>query len=136
MSDVAFAAGDVSIGAGADVVQAVAGEGVGPFQPVTVGGGVAWLGSSAAAASAAVTGLTGESSADGQPVAVVTEGEITITTAPFVAGVTYALSPNVGKVSPLSDLASDDFVTILGRALSTSVFRVGVFASGGVFTSP
>lgn len=64
-----------------------------------------------------------------QPLQVHTHGPITIG-ATLTAGTTYYLSPTPGGICPLADLASGDYVVIVGIALSTSVLDVKYHESG------
>lgn len=56
---------------------------------------------------------------------------ITVASAVFTKGVIYCLGDS-GAIIPQADIASGDYVTILGVAESTTTLRVNIFASGVV----
>lgn len=93
-----------------------------------------WLLADADAATAAARGqgkigvaLNGASL--NQPIAVQTEGPITIG-ATVVAGTAYYLSPTPGGIAPLADILTGDYVTLVGIATSTSVIKLDFQYSG------
>lgn len=67
--------------------------------------------------------------ATGQPVTVLERGPITIG-ATMTAGVVYYLSDTPGGISPVADLASGEYPTIVGIATSTTVLDVSFHESG------
>lgn len=71
------------------------------------------------------TGIALTGSSDGQPVAVLTGGDITIG-ATLTAGTAYYLSDTPGGICPLADLASGEYVCLLGIAKSTTVLAVDI----------
>ena len=71
--------------------------------------------------------LNGASS--GQPLKVLTKGDITIG-ATLTAGTTYYLSPTPGGICPLADVLTGDYLTIIGIAKSTTVLNVAINYSG------
>jgi len=75
-----------------------------------------------------VYGLALGDVADGQPVAICTEGDINIG-ATLVVGETYVLSATAGKICPIADV-STNYVTILGVAISASLLRLKPIVSG------
>lgn len=83
----------------------------------------------ASAAVRAVSGIALNNAANGQPLAVQYDGEITLG-AVLTAGVTYYLSPNPGGIAPIADILSGDYPTVIGVAESTSVLRLGILAAG------
>ncbi len=72
------------------------------------------------------------SAAPGQPIAVQQGGDLTLGAATLVAGTTYYLSPNPGKIAPLADVLVGDYWTVVGIARSASVLRIGFLESGVV----
>ena len=60
-----------------------------------------------------------------QPVAVQTGGDITLG-AVLTAGTAYYASDDAGGICPVADLASGDYVCLLGLAKSTSVLALDI----------
>lgn len=83
----------------------------------------------ATTAEATAIGLAACNAATGQPVTYQKSGDMTIG-ATLVSGTSYVVSVNKGKVAPAADLASGDYITILGTAKSTSVLTVGISVTG------
>lgn len=81
------------------------------------------------AAKSAAVGIACNDAAAGQPLSYVEEGDLAVG-AVLTVGVAYGLSDNAGKIRPLSDNASGDYVTKLGLATTTSNLRVKVEALG------
>ena len=83
-------------------------------------------------ATAAVRGPRGialNGAADGQPLAVATEGPVAFG-AVLTAGVAYYLSDTPGGICPVADLASGEYPTLLGIATSTDVLDVDIHSAG------
>ena len=74
-------------------------------------------------------GIALHGAADGQPLEVLTGGDITIG-ATVTAGTAYYLSPNAGGIAPLADVLSGDDVVLIGLAKSTTVLRAIIYAPG------
>lgn len=66
---------------------------------------------------------------DGQPIAVMREGDVTIG-ATLTAGTTYYLSDTPGGIAPIADLATGDYYCIVGIAKSASILSVAFHYSG------
>lgn len=71
--------------------------------------------------------LNGASS--GQPITVLTGGDITIG-GTLTAGVAYYLSDTPGGICPVADVGSGEYTCLLGMATSTSVLSVAIKYSG------
>ena len=84
---------------------------------------------SATAAARSPYGIALNGGATGQPCKVLREGDITIGST-LTAGVTYYLSDTPGGICPVADLASGEYPTIIGIAISTTVLRVKIQSSG------
>jgi hypothetical protein len=84
---------------------------------------------SATAAARSPSGIALHGAASGQPLAVLTSGNITIG-ATVTAGVAYYLSGTAGGICPVADLATGDYPTLIGFATSASVVRVSLVESG------
>jgi hypothetical protein len=74
-------------------------------------------------------GIALHASADGQPLAILSAGPITIG-ATLTAGVAYYLSATPGGIAPVADLGAGDYPTIIGIATSTTVLNVDFQESG------
>jgi hypothetical protein len=81
-----------------------------------------------AAASALAGGVAMTPGVSGDYGFIATEGLVNMG-ATLAVGQTYAVSTNAGGVCPLSDLASGDFVRILGQA--TTAALLDLFPCGG-----
>jgi len=79
------------------------------------------------ATTAAIVGIALTAGVNGQPGIIQTAGNLTCDN--VVAGETYILSA-AGGVCPISDVATNDYVTIIGVATSTTNIRLGILASG------
>ena len=66
--------------------------------------------------------------ADGQQVAVVTAGNIAMST--LAAGVTYCASANAGGMAPDSDVGTGDYKSVVGVATTTANLLVKPIVSG------
>lgn len=82
-----------------------------------------------AQATAALAGIALNGGADGQPIDVLTSGNInpggTVT-----VGEVYCVSTTAGGIAPHSDLLTGDFVSILGIGTTTSNIKVDISVSG------
>ena len=85
------------------------------------------------AATATVKGIALQDAANGQPLRVQTSGSITIG-ATVTVGTIYVASDTAGGIKPHGDLASDDYVSIIGvgttSAIITMLPSIGVYNSG------
>jgi hypothetical protein len=73
-------------------------------------------------------GLALNNAADGQPLAIVKSGDVTL--GGMTAGVTYYLSPSPGGIAPRADVLTGDIVSVLGVAKSTTVLALDIQYSG------
>lgn len=78
---------------------------------------------SATAEAREASGIALNGAADGQPLAVLKAGEITIG-ATLTAGTAYYLSETPGGIQPAADLGSGERVVLIGFAKSTTVLAV------------
>ena len=84
---------------------------------------------SATAAARELAGIALNNAANGQPLTVQYEGDITIG-ATVVAGVTYVGSDTAGGIMPTADVETGDYVTVIGIGISTTQIRMKLIASG------
>jgi hypothetical protein len=63
-----------------------------------------------------------------QPVTIITEGNLTCDG--LTKGTVYALSATAGKICPVADLASGNYVSVIGIATSTTNLLVKPIVSG------
>ena len=80
-------------------------------------------------ASAACKGIAVADALDGQPLPYVSAGDLAFG-AILTAGQIYVVSTTAGGIAPYADLASGDYVTILGVASSTSNLAISLNVSG------
>jgi len=81
------------------------------------------------AAASVVAGIALNGASDGQPLSVLTAGDITIG-AVVTVGEIYVLSGTAGGIAPEADLANPDYVSILGVGISATVIRIQRANSG------
>lgn len=74
-------------------------------------------------------GIALNAASDGQPLAVLRAGSITIG-ATLTAGAPYYLSATAGGICPAADLVTGKTVVLLGMATSTSVLNVAINYTG------
>jgi hypothetical protein len=84
---------------------------------------------SATAAVRAPHGIALNNAAANQPLAVLTEGPITIGAA-VTAGIAYYLSDTPGGICPVADLASGEYPSVLGIAKSATVIDININSAG------
>lgn len=79
-------------------------------------------------ATSLAVGIALHGASDGQPLQYATGGTLTFN-AVLTAGTVYVASTNPGGIAPVADMASGDFVTILGIGTSTTVLKIGIIQS-------
>ena len=84
---------------------------------------------SATAAVRTAQAIALNNASDGQPITVLTGGDITIG-GTLVAGVAYYLSDTPGHICPVADLGAGEYSCLLGMATSASVLSVAIKYSG------
>jgi predicted transcriptional regulator len=93
--------------------------------------GEAYLADADAEASAEAIGIAVCSAAAGQKVAYQKTGTVTIGSSASVAqGQVYVVSGTAGKIAPEGDLATDDYVTILGVGNDADGIDLDINATG------
>jgi hypothetical protein len=85
-----------------------------------------------AAALRSPRGIALNGASNGQPLSILRNGDITIG-ATMTAGLDYYLSDDPGGICPKADLATGDYIVLVGMAESTSVLNVE-FVETGVVT--
>lgn len=80
------------------------------------------------AANAAAIGIALNGASDGQPVAYQKSGSIDLG-ATLAVGKVYVLSAS-GAISPVDDVATSDYVTVLGVATAADALKLGIVVSG------
>jgi len=81
-----------------------------------------------ASATSVCAGITLHGASNGQPIKYATSGNLTFNAA-FAAGDCVCVSTTVGGLAPYADLASGDFVTVVGIATSTTNLKIQINAS-------
>lgn len=138
MADLTITAASVLAGTNATITRGIAGATITAGQAVYLDEATTgeWLladsdSATVAARGSARFGIALNGASDGQPLAVQTGGNITIG-ATVVAGVAYYLSDTPGGICPFADLATGDYVTLVGIATSTTVIAIDTLYSGAV----
>lgn len=133
MSDISITAASVLPGADATISHRIAGATITAGQVVyldkTDGRMKLADNNSGTAALRSPKGIALNGASNGQPLAVLEEGDITIGAA-ITAGVALYLSDTPGGICAVADLASGEYPTILGIAKSASVLAVKIQQSG------
>jgi hypothetical protein len=134
MADLTITAANVVAGSGARVEHGTAGATITAGQVVyldstTTGKWQLADNNSATAAVRSPRGIALNGASLNQPIAVQTDGPLTIG-ATLTAGVAYYLSDTPGGICPVADLTSGEYPTLLGLATSTSVLDVDIQNSG------
>ena len=133
MADLSITAANVLAGAGATVARGTAGATITQGQAVYLDASDGkWKLADNNSATAAVRvpgGIALNGASNGQPLAVLTAGPITIG-ASLTAGVAYYLSDTPGGICPVADLASGEYPCLIGMATSSSVINVAINPAG------
>ena len=133
MADLSIPAANVVAGSGAGVSHGTAGTEVAAGQVVYLASATDRWGladsNSATAEVRAARGIALNGASDGQPLAVLTDGPVTIG-ATLTAGVAYYLSDTPGGICPVADIGTGEYSVFLGLATSTSVLDVSIKARG------
>jgi len=74
-------------------------------------------------------GIALNGASDGQPLAVIRSGDLTIN-AVLTAGAAYYLSETAGGIQPVADLGTGEYVGLIGVAKSTTVLSVRIVTPG------
>jgi hypothetical protein len=80
-------------------------------------------------ATASWDGIATNSASDGQPLRIQKEGTINLG-ATLVLGKTYCVSTTGGGIAPDADIASGDFKSVIGVAITTANLKIGKINSG------
>lgn len=133
MADLVITAADVVAGAGASIEFGTAGATVTAGQivyrdPDDLKYKLA-DNNSATAAARSPRGIALNGASDGQPLAVLRGGEVTIGAA-VAPGVAYYLSDTPGGICPVADLLAGEYPAIVGIAESATVLRVKIQEAG------
>lgn len=131
MADLVVTAANVAPQTGAGLQRRTAGANITAGMAVYIdGSGLLQLAEKdVAAANANAVGIAVCDAATGQPCVFQVSGSINIG-ATLVAGQTYIVGAGGGGIAPVSDAAATNFTTILGIAISTSLLKIGINASG------
>lgn len=132
MADLSITAASVVAGANAQIARGTAGATITAGQPVYKDANEKFQladCNSATAAARVAYGIALNGASDGQPLAVIKEGDLTLG-AVLTAGVAYYLSATAGGICPVADLVSGDYPCLLGMAKSASVLSVRIEAPG------
>jgi len=136
MSDVSITPGNVVAGSDAVINRSgIAGETITAGQPVYLDSATKKFlkadCNSATAAARQAGGIALNGASLNQPLAVHKSGSLTIG-GTLVAGNPYYLSSTAGGIKPAADLATGDYICLLGLAASTTVLNVDIQFPGVV----
>lgn len=81
------------------------------------------------AGSGTIVGVALHAAASGQPLAVQTDGTITIG-GTVVAGTIYVVATTAGGIAPWADLATTNKVTVLGYATTSAIIAINPIITG------
>lgn len=131
MADVSVTAANVAAGAGSTSVYGVAGATITAGQAVYLDSTTSTykLSDANAAGTATCDGIALNGAASGQPLKVLTEGLITIG-GTVVVGTIYVVSETAGGICPTTDLASGEYVSVIGVATTAAILNVRRINSG------
>lgn len=133
MADLTITAANVAAGSGATIERAYnAGATITAGQAVyfdTVTNTWKLCDADSSATVGALGGVALHAAASGQPLAVLTAGNITIG-ATVAVGRVYVASATPGGIAPHSDLTTGWYTAILGIGISTTVIAVGIQRGG------
>lgn len=132
MADLVITAANVAAGSGAKIEHGTAGAAVTAGQAVFLDTDNTYKladANSVTPAARVDSGIALHAAAAGQPLAVCSNGPITIG-ATVSVGVGYYLSNNPGGICPVADLASGSYPNFLGFATSTTVIDLSIEAAG------
>lgn len=131
MADLTITAANVAKGSNASIVQGTAGAAITAGQTVYLDAATSTykLFDANGSGTTTLAGIALHAAASGQPVQVQTGGDITIG-ATVTQGLVYVGSATPGGVAPSADLASGWTSNVIGVAVSTTVIRMQILASG------
>jgi hypothetical protein len=133
MADLTITAASVLAGTGATLDRGTAAAtitaGQAVYQDAATGKYLLADDNSGTAAARVPVGIALNGASNGQPLAVLRSGPITIGAA-LTAGAAYYLSKNAGGICPVADLTTGDYPCAIGIATSASVLNVNINPSG------
>lgn len=131
MADLTQTAANVGIGADTEFIRVQVGEAVTQGQPGYRGASNKWFQTDAnlSVAAAAAEGIFMTPAATDGYAIVAVGGDVNLG-ATLTVGETYAVSRTKGKICPIGDLTTGDYVTHLGVAKSTSLLPLNPQPSG------
>lgn len=129
MADLTITAANVLAGSGAIVTHGIAGETITAGKALYLSSTTnKWMladADSTTAEARRTLGIALNGASANQPVAVQTGGDITIG-ATLTAGTAYYLSDEPGGICPVGDLATGDYICLIGLAKTTGVLSINV----------
>lgn len=133
MVDISVTASAVLAGANASIERGLAGATITAGQCVykdATSGKYLLSDADGAAALRVVRGISLNGASDGQPLSIITEGDLTMN-AVLTANIPFFLSgANPGGICPIADVGSGEYAVLLGIASSTTVLKVKITATG------
>lgn len=132
MSNLSITSANVLAGAGSPAVTGVAGAAIAAGDALyidTSDSNKLKLAIATSAAASVFAGIALHAAASGQPITYMTSGSITIGATVHV-GTIYVVSATAGKLCPVADLVTGNYVTIVGMPTSTTLLDVYPRSSG------
>ena len=134
MADVSFTATSFIAGSGAVTAYGTAGEAVARGNAVYLkaSDNEYYKADCTSADSDAVAGFALNDAANGQPIKIITGGTVACDDVNLSAAAdkaVYVLG-EAGAICPVADLAADDYVTVVGAAVTTTSLKIGIIVTG------
>jgi hypothetical protein len=132
MADVSITAASVVKSAGGKVKVGTAGATITAGQPLyadSSDSGKLKLAKCTSVAESDVVGIALHGASSGQPVSYLEQDDDFVAGGTLTVGQTYVLSATAGGIAPIADLASTNYVTILGVAKTASVLKLRTIKS-------
>ncbi len=131
MVDIVITAANVLKGTGAQTLEGTAGETITAGETLYLDTSVNTykLADNSAATTDLVAGIALHSSVVNQPIVVQKSGNIDLGTT-LTAGETYVLSTTAGGIAPIADLATTEYVTLLGVATGAANLMLAINNTG------
>ena len=134
MADITIAVTSVAAATGAKLGQGTAGGTILQGEPLYLNSSSQYLRADAnvSETTATVVGISLNAASSGQPIDFISKGTLTVSGAgPLTVGEIYLLSTTVGRIAPEADInTSNDWVTVLGVALTSNTLKVNIIVSG------
>ena len=133
MADITIGVTSVAAATGASLGQGTAGGTILQGEPLYLNSSSQYVRADAddSQTTADVAGISLNAASSGQPIDFIRSGTVTLSGAgPLTVGEIYVLSGTVGRIAPEGDHAANDWVTVLGVALTSNTLKVNIIVGG------